>query len=131
MVSVASLLFLFLATVAMWVHSYFSDDLLFIGESFVLESHDGAVAYRSVWRNPPSPQFFVTSLSPQWIVPYIFASPLALLAAVILYSVGRAKHRPGLCPSCRYNLTGNTSGACPECGTPVPKAPAEKSPRPA
>lgn len=25
-----------------------------------------------------------------------------------------------LCESCDYNLTGNTSGTCPECGTPVP-----------
>jgi len=25
---------------------------------------------------------------------------------------------PGHCPNCRYNLTGNTSGLCPECGTP-------------
>jgi hypothetical protein len=25
-----------------------------------------------------------------------------------------------LCPICEYNLAGNTSGVCPECGTPVP-----------
>jgi hypothetical protein len=25
----------------------------------------------------------------------------------------------GLCPECKYNLTGNVSGRCPECGTPV------------
>jgi hypothetical protein len=24
------------------------------------------------------------------------------------------------CPSCGYNLTGNVSGVCPECGTPIP-----------
>ena len=27
----------------------------------------------------------------------------------------------GLCIKCGYNLTGNTSGVCPECGTPVVK----------
>jgi len=28
----------------------------------------------------------------------------------------------GLCPNCNYNLTANTSGVCPECGTPVQNA---------
>ena len=23
------------------------------------------------------------------------------------------------CPQCEYNLTGNVSGVCPECGTPI------------
>ncbi len=26
----------------------------------------------------------------------------------------------GHCQQCGYNLTGNTSGVCPECGTPAP-----------
>lgn len=25
----------------------------------------------------------------------------------------------GYCKTCSYNLTGNTSGVCPECGTPI------------
>ncbi len=29
---------------------------------------------------------------------------------------GRSRRRRGLCLSCGYNLTGNTSGVCPECG---------------
>jgi hypothetical protein len=28
----------------------------------------------------------------------------------------------GQCPSCSYDLTGNTSGVCPECGNPRPSA---------
>ena len=28
------------------------------------------------------------------------------------------------CPACSYNLTGNTSGTCPECGSPVASRPA-------
>ena len=29
------------------------------------------------------------------------------------------RHTRGLCVRCAYDLTGNTSGACPECGTPA------------
>jgi hypothetical protein len=28
----------------------------------------------------------------------------------------RRRHRQGLCTNCGYDLTGNTSGVCPECG---------------
>jgi len=28
-----------------------------------------------------------------------------------------AKHNPPACKQCGYNLTGNVSGVCPECGT--------------
>ena len=45
-----------------------------------------------------------------------------------------SRHRPskltGKCRICRYDLTSNVSGVCPECGTPVPKEAADnKSPR--
>jgi hypothetical protein len=65
--------------------------------------------------------------SPVWFI--------ALLAAVlpcwrVLSGFNRSRQIAGsLCVACNYNLTGNTSGTCPECGTSVPKAPAEKSPR--
>ena len=34
--------------------------------------------------------------------------------------------QPPTCLECGYNLTGNTSGICPECGTPIPKEAREK-----
>lgn len=46
-----------------------------------------------------------------------------LLGAVggLIFSVVRAKNKPkpGSCRTCNYDLTGNTSGTCPECGTPT------------
>jgi hypothetical protein len=42
--------------------------------------------------------------------------PLLALAALLIYR-DRTRRSPGHCPKCNYNLTGNTSGRCPECGT--------------
>jgi hypothetical protein len=57
------------------------------------------------------------------VVMYSFA---ALVVAGFVTVVGRLvtaarkrKPGPGYCPTCGYNLTGNVSGVCPECGTEV------------
>lgn len=34
----------------------------------------------------------------------------------------RARRKPGHCRFCDYDLTGNVSGKCPECGTPIPES---------
>jgi hypothetical protein len=53
-----------------------------------------------------------------------FWFPLFLFAAypVIAFIRGpltrRYRRKHGLCPHCGYNLTGNTTGICPECGKP-------------
>ncbi len=39
----------------------------------------------------------------------------------ILWARDRRTVKPGHYNSCGYNLTGNESGVCPECATPVPK----------
>ena len=58
-------------------------------------------------------------------VPYVIAVPaLALLPAVAglrwrREALSRRRIRSGLCPACDYDLTGNVSGTCPECGTEV------------
>ncbi len=58
--------------------------------------------------------------SRQMAVLLLYTSPLfgALWATLLL----RWSRRPcidlGCCQACGYNLTGNTSGICPECGTP-------------
>jgi len=40
---------------------------------------------------------------------------------LLIYSqCRRLRIAKGLCPTCSYDLTGNTSGTCPECGSPIP-----------
>ena len=63
---------------------------------------------------------FVQLVVPQWPI----AIAAAFLPTIYILRAGRrhfASHPQ--CADCSYNLTGNTSGVCPECGTPVqPKA---------
>jgi hypothetical protein len=56
---------------------------------------------------------------PLWVPGWIFAL-LAALAACGDRLWGRRLARRGLCPNCGYNLTGNVSGVCSECGRAVP-----------
>lgn len=57
-----------------------------------------------------------------------FGLPLLLLTLITLVFAAVESFKAGLwfyrmqtgyCPSCNYNLTGNVSGVCPECGTPM------------
>lgn len=47
----------------------------------------------------------------------LIATP-GLIVAALIAATGR-KPEPNRCRSCGYDLTGNTSGRCPECGSPV------------
>lgn len=51
---------------------------------------------------------------PLWI-PFLIAG----IPTAILWHRDRRQIPPGHCPPCDYNLTGNTSGVCPECGAAV------------
>ncbi len=44
-----------------------------------------------------------------------------------LFLIDHRRILPGHCQSCGYNLTGNVSGVCPECGKPAAAKPVEKS----
>ncbi len=61
----------------------------------------------------------------QWRIRWRIAALDVLFWSALSYFVGYAiahpfAPRPGRCRNCGYNLTGNTSGVCPECGTALP-----------
>ncbi len=61
---------------------------------------------------PRSPGVYTTIRIPLWILLLITAT-----ATVVLWRLDR-RPLPGHCRQCGYNLTGNVSGKCPECGNP-------------
>ena len=69
----------------------------------------------------PLPPRGVRHAIPYWMI----AVGLAILPALWLAALCRRQARlaAGGCIACGYNLTGNTSGVCPECGMPVAQAP--------
>src|ERR1043166_662440 len=56
-------------------------------------------SWPNLWLMPMSAPFFV----------------VAIPTSVLWYLERRRRIAPGHCPSCNYNLTGNTTGICPEC----------------
>jgi len=53
-----------------------------------------------------------------WIVP-LLAVPYPVFAFIRGPVRRWRRQRKGLCRKCGYDLTGNVSGVCPECGTPT------------
>jgi hypothetical protein len=50
----------------------------------------------------------------------LWAVVIASLPLPIMWAIRRRRRGDRMCcPTCSYNLTGNTSGVCPECGTPT------------
>src|ERR1043166_1859388 len=48
-----------------------------------------------------------------WLILLVLGTSLTLA-----FFATRERQKHGHCSSCNYNLTGNTPGICPECGTP-------------
>lgn len=53
------------------------------------------------------------------LLPVCFCPLAAGLLTAVCWWAGRRRPVKGYCSSCGYDLTGNVSGTCPECGTPV------------
>lgn len=77
-----------------------------------------AVAYRLPIGIAASILFALAGAGSAWVM---FGGLLGWLAATGLVSIMVADEGPrsGFCARCGYDLTGNVSGVCPECGTRV------------
>lgn len=60
----------------------------------------------------------VRVLSRDWISLLVHGFPLVVSICAVLLSPARTTLQPGQCRSCSYDLTGNLSGICSECGAP-------------
>ena len=60
-------------------------------------------------------------------LPFLVPLLMVFMPTVLLIRY-RRRHAmlPGLCQRCGYNLTGNTSGVCSECGAPIASVAATK-----
>jgi hypothetical protein len=85
-------------------------------------------AYPS-WSSGRQPRMALDTAALMWTPSLWAAVILCTLSTAIIYTQAlgwRQRITPGLCPVCDYDLTGNSSGACPECGERVvddPKVP--------
>ena len=141
LVTVLSLILL-VATIVLWVRSYRYFDLISWGhfpnpECYLISSH-GHVAVsvatplrqnaRRVYHSLPGvywmsgnqksaggPRYFQGCTVRHCWPTVIFAIPPFLALAAKL----RRKKRTEECETCGYNLTGNVSGVCPECGSKI------------
>ena len=57
--------------------------------------------------------------SANWLVVPVWPLFIPVIAIGFLLWLRDRQIVPGHCKGCRYNLTGNVSGICPECGMPI------------
>ena len=73
-------------------------------------------------RGPWFPWFEFIITKDGWnmiVIPIWLPLACVTLLTIVLFHHNRARRIEGLCRKCDYDLTGNESGVCPECGTPV------------
>ena len=134
--TVASVLSLLLcvATVVLWVRSYLAP---YYGP--ISRGADGSyTAWVSAYGRFGRGFAAQNELTGKWLVSGAYTGTdyiqlftiLAILPFLhfLTWAIKReAARRKGTCLTCGYNLTGNTSGVCPECGTPTVQALSTKS----
>ncbi len=68
------------------------------------------------WASPDKRKRLIDA--PAWIPPVLLAVWSWFLARPLIEQ--RRRRRNNLCATCGYDLTGNVSGRCPECGEQIP-----------
>ncbi len=77
------------------------------------------------WVGGGYPTYWSLTLTLPWWVPAALCAAFPAFFYTLCAQAAwkrRRRSRHGLCLHCGYNLTGNTSGRCPECGSPTPAA---------
>ena len=68
---------------------------------------------------PKDQQLTAIPLSRRVVIPLWMAFVPLTAVTIVLFRKERIRRLVGHCRKCSYNLTGNTSGVCPECGTSI------------
>ena len=71
--------------------------------------------YRKSTTDDPMAAFYFDLTIPWWFLIVIFSLVPSVRIGLFLRRAQASRN----CKNCSYDLTGNTSGVCPECGTPV------------
>ena len=71
-----------------------------------------------IFTNSPVVFWLPIAVPGEFVAPLWIPFAAVALPTIVLLILDR-RPRPGQCRQCRYNLTGNTSGMCPECGTAI------------
>ena len=76
------------------------------------------------WAGRPTPSSWILMVQFRpWFVVLLGLIYPAYVGGVLPYVVRRRRRQLGRCEYCAYDLTGNESGVCPECGKPAPVRP--------
>jgi len=106
----------------------FGHQQLYLGQT--ASTRFSPVGWDINWHANLLPVFFMPFLSiinKAWIVYLPLWIPFLLVAFPTAFLFWRDRRIPqGHCKKCRYDLTGNTTGVCPECGTKIDE-PAERA----
>ena len=92
-------------------------DRHFPPEFYVYSKYSDAGSFDD-WHASWRPWFFSDDGFRQFVVPLWLLFLLAAIPTAYLWWHDRG-YRPHACQSCGYDLTGNVSGTCPECGEPT------------